>query len=130
MILSIRTDKPEAELGLYTPEGQEVEYFTWEANRELSKTILTEIKNLLGRHEKDFPTLTGLVVFEGPGSFTGLRIGITVANTMAYSLEKPIVGVMGNNWQQAGIARLKQGENDRIVLPHYGAEAHITLPKK
>jgi len=74
--------------------------------------------------------VTGLVVYQGPGSFTGLRIGITVFNTLAYTNKWPIVGTTGDNWRQAGIQRLEQGENDEIVLPEYGGEANITTPRK
>ena len=130
MIVTIRTDKPEAELGLYGTQDEKIEYFTWEAHRELSKTIFTELHTLLTRHKKDFSDIEGVVVFQGPGSFTGLRIGITVANALAYSLQKPIVGTMQDEWQATGLARLQKGDNDRIVLPHYGAEAHITAPRK
>jgi hypothetical protein len=53
-----------------------------------------------------------------------------VANTFAYSLGCPIVPETGRTWQQKGVKRLLKGENDKIALPKYGAEAHITPPKK
>jgi hypothetical protein len=37
---------------------------------------------------------------------------------------------MGDGWIAQGIRRLKTGENERIVLPHYGAPVHITQQKK
>jgi hypothetical protein len=34
------------------------------------------------------------------------------------------------DWLQAGIARLSNGEDEKIAMPFYGADANITLPKK
>ena len=129
LVLTIRTDKPEAEIGLFDNQTK-LGYETWKAHRELSDTIHKKIKELLDSQGKEFKDITGIVCFQGPGSFTGLRIGITVADAFAYGLSVPIVGVMGDGWIENGIKRLKAGENDRIALPEYGAPVHITEQKK
>lgn len=130
MILTIRTDKPEAEIGVFTLTGEALSYYTWQAHRELSNTLLSTIQQQLDAKKATFDDITGIVVFKGAGSFTGLRIGTTVANTLAYGLGMPIVGQEGEEWVTLGLSRLHNGDNDQLVLPHYGGEAHITLPKK
>lgn len=129
LIVTIRTDKPEAELGLYDGEKQ-LQYETWEAYRELSNTIHKKLAALLESQSKKLEDLQGVVCFQGPGSFTGLRIGLTVGNALAYGLSIPVKGAMGDDWIKRGITALQNGESDERVLPEYGAEAHITMPKK
>jgi tRNA threonylcarbamoyladenosine biosynthesis protein TsaB len=129
IILTIRTDSPEAELGLYENDKQ-LAYKTWTAHRELGRTIHTELSSLLQAAGKELAEVQSIVAFTGPGSFTGLRIGLTVANTLAYSYNLAIVGSQDDGWIAAGIGRLQQGEDTKVVLPVYGAEANITLPRK
>ncbi|HSX52911.1 MAG TPA: tRNA (adenosine(37)-N6)-threonylcarbamoyltransferase complex dimerization subunit type 1 TsaB [Patescibacteria group bacterium] len=130
-ILTIRTDKPEAEIGLFE-DSKKLSYKTWPAHRQLAETLHTQIEQLLSTHNLSMQKegLEGLVCFRGPGSFTGLRIGLTVANTLAYSLNIPIVGGMGDNWIDEGIRELKEGKNEQVVMPEYGSEPHITKPRK
>jgi tRNA threonylcarbamoyladenosine biosynthesis protein TsaB len=49
---------------------------------------------------------------------------------MADSLAIPIVGGEGETWKNQVLAKIQAGENDQIVLPLYGSEAHITKPRK
>lgn len=129
MILTLRTDNPEAEIGLYNGEIQ-LSYYTWHADRKLATELLGVIRDELKKQKADWSEITGVVAYEGPGSFTGLRIGITVADSIAYGNGIPIVGAQGDDWIATGIKRLAAGETDRLVLPHYGAEANITISKK
>jgi tRNA threonylcarbamoyladenosine biosynthesis protein TsaB len=130
MILCIRTDSSQAVLALVDFTGQTHDVLQWEAGRRLSSELLTSIKALLARNSQDWTDIRGIIVYQGPGSFTGLRIGITVANTLAYSLERPLAGSGGDDWIQTGLSALKKKRAGDIVLPIYGAEANITRPKR
>ncbi|MGD8373319.1 MAG: tRNA (adenosine(37)-N6)-threonylcarbamoyltransferase complex dimerization subunit type 1 TsaB [Candidatus Woesebacteria bacterium] len=130
MILTVKTDNPQAEVGLYDDTAKQISYYDWHAHRELSATLLTVINDQLEAQDADFKDITGIVVYKGPGSFTGLRIGIAVTNAMAYALSVPVVGTNGDSWQKEGVELLKSSQKNNIVLPEYGAGANITLPKK
>lgn len=129
MIILIRTDKPEAELYLYN-QNKEIGRIKWQAHRELSDTLLSKIDQLLTASKIKKTDLNGIVVYQGPGSFTGLRIGITVANTMAYALKIPIVGSTGDTWESKGIESLDDTKIGNVIVPKYGSEAHITKQRK
>jgi len=128
LILTMRTDKPEAELGLFEDEKQ-LTYETWLAHRELAETIHIKIDRLLKSKQKELKNLQGVVVFKGAGSFTGLRIGITIANALADALKVPIVSTTADDWIVTGIAKLANGLNEKVALPEYGGEPNVTLPK-
>lgn len=104
--------------------------FEQEVGRSLAKDLLGIIRDSLAELGGDFSDISGLGVMRGPGSFTGLRIGLTVMNSLADSLSVPIVGADGDDWQGVALSRLQSGDNDQLVLPLYGGEAHITRPKK
>ena len=74
--------------------------------------------------------LTGVIVYKGPGSFTGLRIGIATMNTLSYSLNIPIVGTTTEEWVAIGKKALLDTRAGNYVLPLYGSAPTITKPKK
>ena len=127
--LLIRTDKPEAELYLYN-DIEELSGINWQAHKQLAETIHLQIKKLLQDLGWNLSDIEGIVVYKGPGSFTGLRIGISVANALAGALNIPIVGAESDDWRTIGIRYLYDGESDTIVMPEYGAPVHITAQKK
>lgn len=129
IILTIRTDKPEAEIGLYDDQKQ-LTYEKWHAHRKLAETIHNLIAKNLQLVSRDIADVQGVVVFKGPGSFTGLRIGLSVGNALAAGLGIPIAGSAGNEWITTGIKKLLDGENDAVVLPEYSTPPRITTQKK
>lgn len=103
---------------------------TWEAGRELADKLIGHLRELLVQNQKGWGDVSGIVIMQGPGSFTGLRIGMTVANTVADTLSIPIVGQRDDDWIATGIRRLEAGENDKLVMPLYGRDPNITTPRK
>jgi len=59
----------------------------------LLKRFTVKIETLLQTRGKSWADIQGLVCFQGPGSFTGLRIGLTVANALSYSYNLPVVAM-------------------------------------
>ncbi len=58
-----------------------------------SQTIMPMLEHMKSLIQIDLDEVEAVAVTAGPGSFTGLRIGVTAAKTLALALEVPIVGV-------------------------------------
>lgn len=129
IILAIRTDKPQAELYLYQDHKQ-LAGLKWQAHLKLAETIHHKIEELLNKSSISYNDINALAVFKGPGSFTGLRIGMSVANALAYALEIPIVCRGGDEWLKQSVEDILNGQNDKIAVPEYGAQARTTTPRK
>ena len=115
-------------MGLFE-NSKQLGYKKWQAHRKLSATIHITIKELLRQENKMIGDIKGIIVFQGPGSFTGLRIGISVANALAYGLKASIIASSGDDWLNRGITQLLTGKNEQIILPEYGAPVHTTEQK-
>lgn len=129
ILLGIRTDAATVQFLLYK-DSERLFQKDWEADRTLARGLLEQLEIFVLSQDLSFKDIEGLFIFEGPGSFTGLRIGMSVMNTFAYSESIPIVGSRGEDWEVKAVARLIAREDDKLVLPFYGAEARITQPKK
>ena len=102
----------------------------WQADRQLANGLLRFFDTELKLIKKTWSDISAIGVFAGPGSFTGLRIGLTVMNTIADTQGIPIVSGQGEDWQNKVMTKISSGKNEKIVLPVYGGEAHITIAKK
>lgn len=67
-----------------------VKKITQESKMSHSVYCLPLIKELLNKNNIELKDLGLILVVNGPGSFTGIRIGMTIAKTVAYSLNIPI----------------------------------------
>ncbi|MGB5052220.1 MAG: tRNA (adenosine(37)-N6)-threonylcarbamoyltransferase complex dimerization subunit type 1 TsaB [Caldilineaceae bacterium] len=68
---------------------------TWQARRRQTEETIPVIQAMLARLEIDVQQIDALAVTTGPGSFTGVRIAISVAKGIALGLDKPpaIIGL-------------------------------------
>jgi tRNA threonylcarbamoyladenosine biosynthesis protein TsaB len=64
-----------------------------ESGRRHNRDLIPAIQELTREAGFTLAELTGIRVGIGPGSYTGLRIGITAAKALAYALDKPLVAV-------------------------------------
>jgi tRNA threonylcarbamoyladenosine biosynthesis protein TsaB len=85
MVLYINTkDAKLIEVAL-KKEGQVVEKLA-DHNQFGSQVLLPLITKLLEKNKLEFKDLTGVEVETGPGSYTGLKVGVSVANALGFSL--------------------------------------------
>jgi len=68
-------------------DGKVVDKIFYEAWQRQSEMMVTEIDNILKRNKIDKSELDAVIVGAGPGSYTGVRIGVTIAKTIAYALK-------------------------------------------
>lgn len=96
MLLAIDTATATISLAVYDMgAGQLLGETTWQARRRQTQDLLAGAEHLLGLLDLSPRDLTALAVTTGPGSFTGVRIGISTVKGMALGLPRPprIVGV-------------------------------------
>ena len=91
-ILGIETSGDTSSVALL--EGDEVvseEVFP--SRRTICQVLVEHILSLVGTETVAAAQLDGIAVSSGPASFTGLRVGVTTAKTLAYCCQIPVVGV-------------------------------------
>ena len=110
MKLYLDTSTPETILKLGAQE------YRYTFANDLAEKLLGFIRDKLAANGKSWRDLTEITFMSGPGSFTGLRIGACVVNTLAHELNIPLYDHHGHQHQ--------------IIIPDYGRAAHITAPRK
>ena len=92
MLLAIDTSTDTASLAL-VQDSQVIAELTWHCEQNHSVELLPRLADLLGRSKSTIQSINGIVVAKGPGSFNGLRVGVSTAKGLAFSLGIPIVGI-------------------------------------
>ena len=96
-----------------------------------AEKLLPSVISLLASQKATSSDLRGIAVVSGPGSFSSLRVGVTLANTFAYALRIPIIGLESGMEISAKEIEKKITKKKKIafVLPKYGKEPNITKKK-
>lgn len=91
MVLYINTqDMKKVEVAL--KKDEKVVALLEDFNQFGSQVLLPLIEKLLKQNNLEYSDLESIEVTTGPGSFTGLRVGVSVANALGYSLGIPVNG--------------------------------------
>ena len=92
MLLAIDTATRYASLALFDATGVISEQ-SWYSRNNHSVEVMPAIARMLAQQRSKAHSLTGVAVAGGPGSFTGLRIGMSVAKGLCLALDVPIVAI-------------------------------------
>jgi tRNA threonylcarbamoyladenosine biosynthesis protein TsaB len=100
--------------------------------KPISQTLLLAIDKLLkspafakasvGKQKTTIKDLKAIVVFQGPGSYTGLRVGISVANALGFVLKIPVIPTKEKDLKKAvsKIASQNLFQKFTPIFPIYG----------
>lgn len=92
-ILALDTSTSHCIVATASPAGVVDGVTTWPAGYRHGETLLPTIGRTLGEQNIRRSRLVAIVVGTGPGAFTGLRVGLATAKTLAASLGIPLVGI-------------------------------------
>jgi len=130
MLLAIDTATRMASIALYGPAagrilGEEI----WYSNDNHSVELMPRVARLMGTQGLVPARLTGLAVSLGPGSFTGLRTGLSTAKGLALALKVPVVGIptlevtaRPHMTQRLPIWAILQAGRGRICVAHFARQ--------
>jgi tRNA threonylcarbamoyl adenosine modification protein YeaZ len=102
------------------PAGRVLGHETFEGRYRHSQELLPAVARLVERLDLSIGDLAGVVAGTGPGAFTGLRVGLATAKTLAHELAVPVVGIPTSDAlladEPAGsVLWLPSGPRDRVA---------------
>ncbi len=89
-LLAIETTAPVATVALWR-DGEETRYSADDTKKH-AETVLPLVERLLAETGETLSAMDYFAVDIGPGSFTGVRIGVCIANAFGYAMQKPVIG--------------------------------------
>jgi tRNA threonylcarbamoyladenosine biosynthesis protein TsaB len=74
-------------------EGEILASLTWQTRQNHTIELLPSLVCLLRQVKVELSSIGAIIVAKGPGSFSGLRVGISIAKGLAFALDVPLLGV-------------------------------------
>lgn len=108
-VAAIDTSSDRAGVALF--DGHDAAILAWNAHRNHTVDTLAQLDHLLRLTGIALHQLDGVVVATGPGSFSALRVGLSIAKGLVFSLSLPLVGIPTTDAMAAQLAWI-----DRPVL--------------
>jgi tRNA threonylcarbamoyladenosine biosynthesis protein TsaB len=101
MLLAVDTSTTRAGVALY--DGDVLAEVVWQAGRDHGRHLMPAIQETMARLGKTPADLTAVAAARGPGSFTGLRVGLAVAQGLSVALGIPLYGIGSLEILAAGV---------------------------
>ncbi len=92
MQLAIDTSTDTASLAL-VQDSEVLAELTWRCGQNHTTQLLPHLSHLLNQSKLSLQSASCIIVAKGPGSYNGLRVGISTAKGLAFSLGIPIIGI-------------------------------------
>lgn len=131
MILSIETSTEVCSVALHS-EGKLLAYYELFTEKSHSSSLTLLIDNILKQANVSMTQLKGIALSEGPGSYTGLRVGTSVAKGLCYALDIPLYAI-STLLAMAHAASQSILEGDYLLCPMIDArrmEVYTLLAKR
>ncbi len=151
MYIAIDTSTNYAGLAV-VKDGCLIAELNWHCHRNHSVELMPRLEQLLKQTGLELQAAKGIIVAIGPGSFNGLRVGVSTAKGLAFSLNVPVIGIntleaaawqhaaaglpicpvfnAGRNEFAAAIYQLKDGQWQTIIDSHITSAEDLCLKIK
>jgi tRNA threonylcarbamoyladenosine biosynthesis protein TsaB len=104
---------------------------------QLSKTVaynenhktLELLQKFLKKQKTQLKQVKKIVVCSGPGSFTGIRVGVALAQAMGFALNIPVVAIKKTKVPK-NLGDLRKLKASQHIVLHYGKKPNITKSKR
>ena len=121
MIVAIESASSDPSVALAEPDGAPIGVDGWSSDPGQGRELLPRLLALAEREHRALTHATAIAVGIGPGSFTGLRVGMSLAKGLAQGLRVPIVAIGSLQ------AWLEQEADARAALSRAGAQDAYVL---
>ncbi len=100
-----------------------------------AEKLMPAIDKFFGAQKIKLEKFRGIGVVSGPGGFTAVRIGVAVANALAFASSLPVAAIKADEFKNNDelVAKLwekiRRTPSGKIVMPYYDREPNITKPR-